>query len=82
MTKSRKFEKFRSTQQEVLLKFLIGERMHRSNKFSDCKVIVLKSINEANVQDCTVVSFGLMIEGVEGLIFSSDTMHTLPNCRR
>lgn len=57
--------------------------MHRrSNKFSDCKVIVLKSINEANVQDCTVVSIGLMIEAVEGLNFSSDAMHTLPNCRR
>lgn len=51
-------------------------------KFLDCKVIVLKSINEANVQECTVVSIGSMIEGVEGLNFSSDAMHTLPNCRR
>ena len=36
----------------------------RITKFSDSKVIVLKSINEANLQDCTVVSIGLMVEGL------------------
>ena len=36
----------------------------RITKFSDSKVIVLKSINEANLQDCTVVSIGLMAEGL------------------